>query len=90
MFVLQCRVPNITIEIFEQRFSTPDKSLKDPGKLSDLTILIFRFQDFTGEDLMQLKRMLLAAPECYYTTLRDNLKMSLLHMLRFTKVLQEL
>ena len=55
-----------------------------------MIFITFRFQDFTGEDLMQLKRMLLTAPECYYSTLRDKLNISLLLSLRFTKALEKL
>ena len=53
------------------------------------TILYFRFQDFTGEDMLELKYMFHTAPDFYYSSLKENMKLSLLQILRFTKILKE-
>ena len=50
----------------------------------------FRFEDFTGRDIVRLKKVLQTAPEFYYSSLRDSLKISLLHSLRFTEALEDI
>ena len=57
-------------------------------KESGIFSFSFRFKDFTGKDLMRLKKVLHSAPEFYHSSLRDDLKLSLLHILRFSEALE--
>ena len=50
----------------------------------------FRFKEFTGELLIQLKKMQKAAPEHFYHTLEKTLGLDLIMQLKFTKALDDL
>ncbi len=55
-----------------------------------LNIFFFRFEGFTGDLILQYKRMMNAAPEYFYTSLENKLKLSLLDILKFSKALESL
>ncbi|KAI0211737.1 hypothetical protein LSAT2_003413 [Lamellibrachia satsuma] len=56
----------------------------------DLAVVADRLSDFTGELLLQYRKMLTDAPEYFYSSLERHLRFDLITILVFTKALQGL
>jgi len=54
------------------------------------TCLVVRFRDLTGGLLLEVRRMQVAAPESFYSSLRADLLLDFVTMMKFTKALSSL
>ena len=52
------------------------------------TIFLFRFEKFTGDILLQFKKVMQTAPEYFYNSLEKQLDLDLVSSLRFAKALE--
>lgn len=55
-----------------------------------LLMLVDRFHDVTGRLLLEVRRMQTSAPESFYTSLRTDLSLDFVTMIKFTKALSSL
>ena len=52
--------------------------------------LVGRFHDLTGRLLLEVRRMQTTAPESFYTSLRADLSLDFVTMMKFTRALSSL
>jgi len=52
--------------------------------------VVVRFRDVTGKLLLEVRRMQMSAPESFYTSLRSDLSLDFVAMMKFTRALSGL
>jgi len=55
-----------------------------------LVLVVVRFHSLSGQLLLEVRRMQMTAPESFYTSLRSDLSLDFVTMMKFTRALSSL